>query len=304
MRVGQRRTGHTQGQGAGIHQRHIGDGERDGGDCRSGETDFHGGSGMSSPVSAPAKILLIDANVFFARRVTEALKLEGFEVVHSTQTGYALTMLEYDTPAAILCSTSMREINAHELPPIVHADPKTAHVPVIALGEGGDQALMEAFRSGCADYVDKRLGPELIASHLKSFLRCAEEGFQPVQMLVSSDTALTGSLSHLDLPGVVQMLTHSRQSGALYVNAGAIDGIMFFDRGIVSHAESGDLIGDQAVVHIVKYCNGVEIGSYKFLPGENAKTRTVLRSATQLMLEALRDLDEAAQDDTEGGLAR
>ena len=50
-------------------------------------------------------------------------------------------MLEYDTPAAILCSTSMREINAHELPPIVHADPKTAHIPVIAIGEGGDQAL-------------------------------------------------------------------------------------------------------------------------------------------------------------------
>ncbi|HYL92788.1 MAG TPA: DUF4388 domain-containing protein [Alphaproteobacteria bacterium] len=257
---------------------------------------------MSTPVSAPAKVLLIDANVFFARRVADALKHEGFEVTHTTQSAYALTMLEYDTPAAILCSTNLREMNAHALPPIVHADPKTAHIPVIALGEGGDQALMEAFRSGCADYVDKRLGPELIATHIKNFLHSAEEGFQPVQMLVSSDTALTGSLSHLDLPGVVQMLIHSRQSGALYVNAGDIDGIMFFDRGVVSHAESGDLIGDQAVVHIVKYCNGVEIGSYKFLPGESAKTRTVLRSATELMLEALRELDETAHDSAEGGL--
>src|SRR6185369_5736448 len=99
----------------------------------------------------------------------------------------------------------------------VHADPKTAHVPVIALGEGGDQALMAAFRSGCADYIDKRLGPELIASHIKSFLRSQTDGFQPVQMLVSSDTALSGSLSHMDIPGVVQMLTHTRQTGALYV---------------------------------------------------------------------------------------
>ena len=77
---------------------------------------------MSSSVSAPAKILLIDANVFMARRITDALKLEGFEVVHSTQSGFALTMLEYDTPSAILCSTNLREISAHDLPPIIHAD--------------------------------------------------------------------------------------------------------------------------------------------------------------------------------------
>ena len=257
---------------------------------------------MSSLVSVSGKILLIDANVFFARRVTDALKQEGFEVIHSTQSGYALTMLEYDTPSAIVCSTSLREINAHDLPPIVHADPKTAHVPVIALGEGGDQALMAAFRSGCADYLDKRLGPELIATQIKNFLRSNAEGFQPVQMLGSSDTGLSGSLSHMDLPGVVQMLTHTRQSGALYVNANLIDGIIFFENGNVTHAECGDLVGDDAVVQIVKFCNGMESGSYKFLPGESAATRTVLRSATELMLNALRELDESAKEENaEGG---
>jgi DNA-binding response OmpR family regulator len=256
---------------------------------------------MSPTVSAPAKILLIDANVFMARRITDALKLEGFEVVHSTQTGYALTMLEYDTPSAILCSTSLREMSAHDLPPIIHADPKTAHIPIIALGDGGDQALMEAFRSGCADYVDKRLGPELIAAQIKTFLRSNTEGFHPVQMMGSSEEGLSGSLSHLDLPGVVQMLVHSRQTGSLSVNSGVVDGIIFFENGNITHAESGDRIGDEAVVHIVKYCNGADTGSYKFLPGESAATRTVLRSATELMLEALRELDESGQDEGDGG---
>jgi PleD family two-component response regulator len=68
---------------------------------------------MNPTVATPAKILLIDANVFLARRITDALKLEGFEVVHTTQSGYALTMLEYDTPSAILCSTNLREISAY-----------------------------------------------------------------------------------------------------------------------------------------------------------------------------------------------
>lgn len=260
---------------------------------------------MTVPASATARILLIDSNVLFARRVAEALKQEGFEVVHSTQSAYALTMLEYDPPSAILCSTSLREMNAHELPPIIHADPKMAHIPVIAVGDGGDQALMEAFRAGCADYIDKRLEPELIASHIKTFLRSNSEGFQPVQMLVSSDTAFTGNLSHLDLPGILQMLAHSRQSGALYINAASVDGIVFFESGAITHAEIGDLIGDEAVVQIVKSSNAIESGSYKFVPGESATTRTVLRSATELMLEALRELDEAAENEAnpEGGLS-
>ena len=38
---------------------------------------------MNPTVATPARILLIDANVYFARRITDALKQEGFEV--STQ---------------------------------------------------------------------------------------------------------------------------------------------------------------------------------------------------------------------------
>jgi CheY-like chemotaxis protein len=253
------------------------------------------------PATGVPKILVIDANVFFAKRLAEALKKEGYEVTHATQSAFALTSLEWDTPAAILCATNLREMGAHELPKILHADIKTAHIPIIAMGEGGDQALMEAFRAGCDDYIDRRVGPDSIATHVRSFLRSHDEGFQPTQMLTTTETALSGSLSHLDLPGVVQMLNHSRQTGALHVNAGTLDGIIFFDGGDVSHAEAGDLIGDDAVIHIVKYCNERLTGVYKFVPGATAATRTVLRSATELMLDALREVDEGEPDVAEGG---
>ena len=256
---------------------------------------------MSSPAVAPPKILLIDSNVFFAKRLGDALKQEGFEVVHSTQAAYAMTMLEWDAPAAIVCATNLREMSAHEIPKILHADIKTAHIPIIAMGDGGDQALMEAFRAGCDDYVDRRTGPNQVASHLRAFLRSHTEGFQPTQMLNTGEAALSGSLSHMDLPGVVQMLTHSRQTGALHINADELDGILFFDSGELSHAESGELVGEDAVVNIVKNCNGKESGVYKFVPGATATTRTVLRSATELMLDALRELDEGANEVAEGG---
>ncbi len=243
-------------------------------------------------VANPARLLVIDSNVLFARRLSEALKQEGFEVIHSTASAYALTMLEWNPPAAILCSTNLREMGAYEIPRILHGDPKTAHIPVIAVGDGGDQALMDAFRAGCDDYVDRRLGPENIATHVRAFLRSQQEGFQPTQMLESSQTALEGNLSHVDLPGIIQMLEQSRQTGALHINAPNLDALIFFAGGDAVHAESGELAGDEAVVYIIKSCSGVEEGVYKFVPGATAPIRTVLRSVTELMLDALRAFDE------------
>ena len=48
----------------------------------------------------PARILLIDTNVYFSKRLSDALKREGFDVTTSTQPSFALTTLEYDAPAA------------------------------------------------------------------------------------------------------------------------------------------------------------------------------------------------------------
>jgi len=80
----------------------------------------------------------------------------------------------------------------------------------------------------------------------------------------------------------------------LHINAVDLDGVLFFDSGDISHAEAGERIGDEAVLEIVKRTNGIENGVYKFVPGATAATRTVLRSATELMLDALRELDESA----------
>ena len=242
------------------------------------------------------KVLLVDRNLFFARRLSEALRKEGLEVIHCTQVDYALTMVEWDMPVAILCAVDFNRTDGYEMPQILTADAKTSHIPVIAVGTGREQALLQAFRAGYDDYVDRRLGAENVASHIVSSLSSHRHGFQPTQMLEQSETALDGRLSHFDLPGVIQMLAQSQQSGALHLNAGATDGIIFFDAGEVVHAESGQFAGDDAVGHLVKSCNGVHDGVYKFVPGRTATTRTVHKGTTALILDALREFDEQERD--------
>ena len=245
----------------------------------------------------PAKILLIDTNVYFSKRLSDALKREGFEVNSSTQPAFALTTLEYDAPSAIVCSTNMREMGALDIARMIRADVKNAAMPIIALGEGSQRALMEAFQAGCDDYIDRTRQPAVIATHIKNIIVSKAEGFQPTQMLPPADTSLSGSLTHHDLPGVMQMLGHAHQTGALHINSGDTDALLFFDAGTITHAECGSLFGDEAVIHILKNCFKNNSGVYKFVYGSSSTQRTVLRSATDLMLDAMREVDESSRDD-------
>jgi len=242
------------------------------------------------------RLLLIDSNVYFSKKLSEALKNQGFDVTPCTQAAYALTMLEWNPPAAILCATNLRETGALEMAPILRADPKTSHIPLIAIGSGGDQAMLEAYRAGCDDYVDRQRNAADIASHIRSYLLSRQNGFQPTQMLSSADTDLSGSLSHLDLPGVIQMLEQAHQTGALHINAGSTDGIIFFEGGEICHAECDAFFGDEAVTEIVVDCHRAAGGVYKFVYGAAANQRTVLRSATDLLLDAFRAFDEHERD--------
>jgi Domain of unknown function (DUF4388) len=136
----------------------------------------------------------------------------------------------------------------------------------------------------------------VIATHIRQIVVSKAEGFQPTQMLAQADTSLSGNLTHHDLPGVLQMLGHAHQTGALHINAGVTDALLFFDAGIITHAECGNLFGDEAVIHIIKSCVHGDKGVYKFVYGATSLKHTVLRNATDLMLDAMREYDESSRE--------
>src|SRR4029077_6859587 len=111
-----------------------------------------------------------------------------------------------------------------------------------------------------------------------------------------SDTSLSGNLTHHDLTVAMQMLGDARQTGAVHINAGETDAVLFFDYGEITHAECRSLFGDEAVIHILKGCVQGGAGVYKFAYGTTSPQRTVLRSTTDLMLDAMREYDEGVRD--------
>jgi CheY-like chemotaxis protein len=242
---------------------------------------------------AALRVLLIDSNVYFVKRITDALVKEGFQVLHHPEASYALTMIEWTPPDIILCATELREMGAFEIVPVLRSDPKTANIPLMALGNSAEKGPLEAYRAGCDDYIDRRRNPADLASHIHAFLRSSRHGFQPTEMLSTQEASLSGSLEHLDLPGIVQMLDQTRKTGALHVNAGETDAVLFFESGEIHHAECGKLTGEEAVVQIVKNCQLAGSGVYKLVAGTSSNQRTVHRRSMDLLLDALREFDEA-----------
>jgi len=248
-------------------------------------------SAAAAPTGTPAarQILLVESNIFFAVQWGDALLQQGFDVVHSSTPEDAAGLLNWLRPAAVLCADPQQ---VRTLAGIVHREGESSRVPIIALGSGEKHSLLEALRAGCDDFLDRRLSPETIAAHVRSFLERQDAGTQPT--LSGSLPYLGGSLPPRDLPAVLQMLAHSRQSGALHVQAGEAEGVIFLIQGEIVHAETRDLIGDDAVLSLVKASAGREDALFKFVPGA-AAIRTVTRSVTELMLEALREVDEQAR---------
>jgi len=124
----------------------------------------------------------------------------------------------------------MREMGALEIAKIIHADPKNAALPVIALGDGSQRALMEAFKLVVTITSIAAARPRL------SLRTCATSSPAKPRLPAHADACAgryqpqrqphphRSARSAADAP-------HAHQTGALHINAANADAVLFFDAG-------------------------------------------------------------------------
>jgi hypothetical protein len=97
-----------------------------------------------------------------------------------------------------------------------------------------------------------------------------------------------GSLQELHLPDVIQLVSVSGKSGVFVLDRLGEQGYIYLENGHIVHAVLGKLLGEEAVYTLATWNEG----SFHFLPGEEAPTRTITKNNTNLLMEAARRLDE------------
>lgn len=103
---------------------------------------------------------------------------------------------------------------------------------------------------------------------------------------------MTGTLGLFSLVDLFQLLTASSRTGRLLVEHPEGTARVYFDRGKVVHAEFGECRGVDAVYHLF----GDERGSFEFGLGLPAPDTTIQTSTDNLLLEAIRRVDEYRRD--------
>lgn len=100
----------------------------------------------------------------------------GFDVSVASSAVEARKQLKKDPPDLILMDIMMPEEDGVGLTREIHADPKTASIPIIAVSALSDAAtLNDALLFGAVDYVVKPFQPEDLKASIEKALAGAEK---------------------------------------------------------------------------------------------------------------------------------
>ncbi len=113
---------------------------------------------------------------------------------------------------------------------------------------------------------------------------------------------MTGTLGLFSLVDLFQLLASARRSGRLTIDHPRGRARVYFDKGAAVHADFAGLAGEDAVYALF----ADERGTFEFRIGMPATEQTITTSTENLVLEAMRRLDEARRESAaeEGGEPR
>ncbi|MES2640780.1 MAG: response regulator [Myxococcota bacterium] len=116
-------------------------------------------------------ILVVDDNPVNARLVSYVLSAEGFEVRCAGDALIARELLAARAPDLILMDLQLPGMGGLDFTRELKADPRTRHIPVVALtarAMAGDEE--EALTAGCDGYLTKPIDTRTLAAKVSAFL--------------------------------------------------------------------------------------------------------------------------------------
>ncbi len=141
-----------------------------------------------------------------------------------------------------------------------------------------------AFELGAADFMTKPVSADLLVAKLKQIIeREAAQG--------GASRGVSGSLSEMGLPDMVQVLWHARKSGSLKIRANNNSGEIHFVNGLVWNAMWGTQRGEDAFYSMI----GLVEGTFALDPNYVADAQVIQASPEALLLEGMRRMDEQAR---------
>jgi response regulator RpfG family c-di-GMP phosphodiesterase len=210
---------------------------------------------------------------------------QGFEVKQARTVEQALKAMEKGDIDIVVCEVDLNPSDGFSLLAEVRKHAWGKKLPwVFVTNRSAGNTPQRAFELGAADFVLKPASPEVLVAKLRQILE--REGDRG-----GASRGVSGSLSEMSLPDMVQVLWHGRKTGSLKVRSGGKAGEIHFVDGAIFNALYANLRGEEAVYAMLS----VSEGDFSLDPNFRAPQQVIQASPEALLLEGMRRLDERAR---------
>jgi len=236
------------------------------------------------------KVLLVDDNPMVLGMLRGALTPLAI-VNTAADAADALLKAVDDPPDLLVCDYRMPGMDGRQLVEKLKSRPKTAGIAVVLLATRADISEKLSMHDPVEDFVEK---PFFLKDATQRIKRVIDKiAIEKMAKTAPSDGVLRGSLSQMNVIDLVQSLEMGRKSCSLTMSNAGEKCELFFAEGQVTHAAYGALTGDKAVFKVLRWTGGTFEVNFE----GKTKQQTTTLNTQGLLMEGLRQLDEAKRDD-------
>jgi len=236
------------------------------------------------------KILLVEDNPMVLAMLRDALAPLA-KVTTAADGADALLKGVDDAPDLLVSDFRMPGMDGRQLVDKLRSRQSTSAISVVLMATRADISEKLATQDHLADeYVEK---PFFLKEAIQRIKRVIDKiALEKMSKSSSSDGIVRGNLSQMNVIDLVQSLEMGRKSCLLTLTRDGEKCEMYFSEGQVPHAVYGSLQGDQAVFKVLSWTDG----NFQINFDGKTKQQTTTLNTQGLLMEGLRQLDEARRD--------
>ncbi|MCX7944320.1 MAG: DUF4388 domain-containing protein [Deltaproteobacteria bacterium] len=238
-------------------------------------------------LAASPWVLVADPDAENASMLDFKLTQQGFNVVVVKDTEKGKEAIKNHTFDLIITEVDITPNDGFDFIYSIRKDSRYINVPIIILSKVSDPSSVErGLNLGVIDYITKPYSPDVFVLKVKKTI---ENFNQQRTYEEKKQRGVSGSLSEISIPDILQILSNARRTGLLSITSSKGTGEIYLDSGRIVDAIFGGLRGEEAFYQIV----GWEDGTFSLDPDVLMLGSTINRSTDGLIMEGLRRLDES-----------
>lgn len=237
---------------------------------------------------AKPKILIVDPDEKNLRILAISLKKADMNVTVATDGNDAISKVETLKPDLVISELDLGTTDGFTLLQFIRETTSLKDIPFIFLTKNKNiDEKVKGLKLGANDYLTKPIYLKEIITRIKILLERVERD----RFEIGVEKGFSGDLSNMGVVELIQALELGSKTAIIHLKYKTHEGVIYFKKGRIVHAEVGKLKGEKAFYLILNWTEG----SFQIEFTEHNVVETITISNQGLLMEGLRRIDEWKQ---------